>query len=329
MAGSNQGVKVGKLFLYPLLQAVSCGAPQVGLSTYVDDTIFRTEGKQQVAVKQMGGALQIFSEQCRQAKLVLSDKSVVVSSSNGAARQVAKEAARHGICISAAETAVDLGIATTACKRRDQTQAKKRAKKAGKRVGNIFRMRKKASLGRFARKLHRTGAQPALVYGHQVLGTAPSLMLGLRRKACRAIAGKGFGRCMTTALALLMGDEDPGLSLPQQLVSEWLQFWRRHPEHHARVKRAWVTIYGELSGRPPERRWAKVKGAVSAIICTLLTAGWDAPTATEWTSDIDELWRMSDGPSEVDDAELLEEVVCQHQAHMVEASSPARRWEGP
>ena len=147
-----------------------------------------------------------------------------------------------------------------------------------------------------------------MVYGHQVLGTAPSLMLGLRRKACRAIAGKGFGRCMTTALALLMGDEDPGLSLPQQLVSEWLQFWRRHPEHHARVKRAWATIYGELSGRPPERRWAKVKGAVSAIICTLLTAGWGAPTATEWTSDTDEIWRMSEGPSEVDDAELLEEV---------------------
>ena len=254
VAGSYQGAKAGKLFLYPLLQAVSAGAPQVGLSTFVDDAIFRAEGKRQVAVDDMGGALQIFAAQRKQAKLVLSDKSVVVSSDDSAARQVAEEAAKHGIPVRAVETAVDLGVATTAGGgRRDQTQAKKRAKNAAKRARGILRMRKRASLGKYARKLRRAGAQPALIYGHQALGTAPYLTLRLRRQAGRAIAGKGFDRCLTTTLALLMADDDPGLALPSQLVAEWLQFWRRHPEHHARIKRAWADIYQELRGRPPDR----------------------------------------------------------------------------
>ena len=100
----------GRLFLFPLLQAVSAGAPQVGLITFVDDTISRTEGKNQVTIDNMGGALQIFAEQCKQAKLVLSGKSVVVSSDNSAAKQVVEEAARRGTPVRAVEMAVDLGL---------------------------------------------------------------------------------------------------------------------------------------------------------------------------------------------------------------------------
>ncbi|CAK0841289.1 unnamed protein product, partial [Prorocentrum cordatum] len=223
VVGSNQGVKVDNLFLYPLLQAVSEGAPQVGLSTFVDDSIFRAEGKQQMAIDSMGGALKILAGQSKEARLVLSGKSAVVSSHNCAARQ----------------TAVDLGIATTAVRKRYQTQAK-RAKNVAKWVRGIFRLRRRASMGTYAQKLHRTGARPALIYGHQVLGAAPCFMPRLCRQASRAIAGKGFGRCLTTTLALLMGDDDPGLALPRQLG-----LLDKAVEGHEAVPCLWLT------GLPP------------------------------------------------------------------------------
>ncbi|CAK0881497.1 unnamed protein product, partial [Prorocentrum cordatum] len=218
---------------------------QVGPSTRVGDTAFRAEGSQQMTIDSVGGALRIFAEQCTQAELIPSGKSAVASSRN-----------------------------------REAEQARKRAKNEAKRVGGTFRLRRRASMGTHAQKLHRAGALHALIYGHQVLGLAPHLMLRLRRQASRAIAGRGFGRCLTTTLALLMGSGDPALALPSQPAAEWLQFWR----------------------------WAKVKGAISAVICTLMAAGWEVPTAVEWQFDADELWRMSEGPDEVDDTELLEEV---------------------
>ena len=115
-------------------------------------------------------------------------------------------------------------------------------------------MRRKAQLGKFSKMLTRTGAMPALVYGHQVLGVAPAALLALRRQASKAIAGKGFGRCLTTTLGLTMGSEDPGLALPRQLLSEWLQFWRRHPEYRQRVQRAWRLLHATLKALPQRRR---------------------------------------------------------------------------
>ena len=112
---------------------------------------------------------------------------------------------------------------------------------------------------------------------------------------------------VNTTLAVLQGEDDPGLALPRQLLAEWLQHWGRHPEHHRRIARAWIILYADLQKRPPAKRWAKVRCAISAVICALLTIGWDAPKATEWQSDIGELWKMGD-LQEVDDGELLDEI---------------------
>ncbi|CAK0903150.1 unnamed protein product [Prorocentrum cordatum] len=132
--------------------------------------------------------------------------------------------------------------------RRDQTQAKKRANNVANQVRGIFRLRMRASMVTYAQKVHRTGAQPALIYGRQVPST-----VRLRRQASKVIAGKGSGRCLTTTWALLMGGSEFGLA---------------------------------------------------------------------WQSDVDELWRVSEGPDEIDDAELLEEVA----ANIKRAQRPSGAW---
>ncbi|CAK0881441.1 unnamed protein product, partial [Prorocentrum cordatum] len=286
VAGSNHGVKVGKLFLYPLLQRVSAGSPAVGLQTFVDDTILRTDGLKRAAVDQMVVALKRFGECCQAAKLTSSDKSVIVASDMDAAQQVVGGAGGPSLPLKAVEKAVDLGVSTTAGKRRDQSQFHKRAKTVARRMCGIHRMRRKVRLGEYTKMLHKRGHN--------------------RRQASRAIAGKGFGRCLTTTLALTLDEDDPGLALPRQLLGEWMQLWRRHPEHRQRVQRAWRLLYQKLKALPQARRWARVRGAISVVICTLLTAGWDVPSATTWHSDVEETWQISED-MEADDTELLDE----------------------
>eukprot|EP00959_Pyramimonas_sp_CCMP1952_P002008 41198-Pyramimonas_sp.AAC.1 len=64
--------------------------------------------------------------------------------------------------------------------------------------------------------LWTTGAQPQATHGHQVAGLAPSSILAMRRGAAASAVGKGPGRCLTSTLAALYGQRDPGLELRRQ-----------------------------------------------------------------------------------------------------------------
>ena len=131
-----------------MLQRVSAGSPSVGLQTFVDDTVLRTEGLERVAVDQMVDALKQFGKCCQEAQLTISDKSVIVASDMDAARQVVSGAGGPSLPLKAVEKAVDLGVSTTVGKRRDQSQFHKRAKTVARRLRGIYRMRRKARLVR-------------------------------------------------------------------------------------------------------------------------------------------------------------------------------------
>ncbi|CAK0907038.1 unnamed protein product, partial [Prorocentrum cordatum] len=206
VAGSSRGVTVGKLFLCPFLQRVGAGSPCVELQTFVDDAILGAEGLERVAADQMVDALGQFGMCCNAAQLTISDESVVVASDMDAAQQVVAGAGEPGLPLKAVGKAVGLVVSTAVSKRRGQSQFQKRAKTAARRLHLTHRMRRKARLGKCTRMPRKTGVQPALIYGHQVFGVAPTALLKLRRPASRAMAGRGFGRCLATTLALALGE---------------------------------------------------------------------------------------------------------------------------
>ena len=51
---------------------------------------------------------------------------------------------------------------------------------------------------------------PQQIYGVQQFGLSPTAVRTLRRQAARAWSTLGQGRCLTSALALELGDQDPG-----------------------------------------------------------------------------------------------------------------------
>ena len=121
------------------------------------------------------------------------------------------------------------------------------------------------------------------MYGYQINGVSPTEILELRRQAVKSVAGRSFGRCLTTTLACTHGAADPGLALPIGLIREWLTVWKSNPHYHRRVKLAWPHLWRKLRAAKAAARWNMVRGVRSAVIATLQMAGWTATTATRWT----------------------------------------------
>ena len=197
-----------------------------------------------------------------------------------------------GIPAVALEAAVDLGADTTAAVRRRLGKRKQRKAAAGVRLRGIYALRRKAALSLESRQLWTTGAFPQQSYGYQINGVSPTELLELRRQAVKSVAGRSFGRCLTTTLACTHGASDPGLALPCGLVKEWLAVWKLNPSYHRRVTQAWPHLWRKLKGAKAAARWNQVKGVLSAVIATLIMAGWDAPTAVRWTRPCGETWKL-------------------------------------
>eukprot|EP00959_Pyramimonas_sp_CCMP1952_P071537 1494270-Pyramimonas_sp.AAC.1 len=59
--------------------------------------------------------------------------------------------------------------------------------------------------------------------------------------------------------------------------------WREHPELHARVATAWVSIRRRLL-LTGSRRWRLVSGPSGATIATLMDIGWAPHSPMQWES---------------------------------------------
>eukprot|EP00959_Pyramimonas_sp_CCMP1952_P415334 8702736-Pyramimonas_sp.AAC.1 len=96
---------------------------------------------------------------------------------------------RLGIPVSYKLAATDLGIDVSAGRRRIKKKANQRLAAARRRHGRVLRLRRLGPrVRRVCSSLWTTGVLPQGCYGHQVLGTAPSTMLEVRRQAAAAIA---------------------------------------------------------------------------------------------------------------------------------------------
>eukprot|EP00959_Pyramimonas_sp_CCMP1952_P307111 6427635-Pyramimonas_sp.AAC.1 len=179
---------------------------QIILRTFVDDTVIRVEGaaKQTTSTTITAGAT--VCEQLQQVGLVISEKATVVASDNGILSEVAAGLRRRGVPVIPALEAVDLGMDTSAGRRRTCSKANERRQKAAKRTWAIKRTRRHAKLRGITTALWTAGSRPQGTYAHQAFGVAGHVMTELRRQAAQCSVGAGPGRCLTTSLAMVDGN---------------------------------------------------------------------------------------------------------------------------
>eukprot|EP00959_Pyramimonas_sp_CCMP1952_P134044 2803990-Pyramimonas_sp.AAC.1 len=121
------------------------------------------------------------------------------------------------------------------------------------------------------------------------MGVPEYEITNLRRQAGRSVAGQGPGRCLTTTLAMAMGDGGPAKAVRHQHFTAWLTMWRQYPELHPRIQKAWDTVAPRIR-QAGQRKWRLAKGPLSATIATLLDIGWDPVSATQWDTDGGHSW---------------------------------------
>ena len=62
----------------------------------------------------------------------------------------------------------------------------------------------------------------------------------MERSAGAALAPKRHGRCLTTLIAIHMGMHgDPGVTIPTELVLNWLRLCQHDPKVRMRARRLW------------------------------------------------------------------------------------------
>ncbi|CAK0815944.1 unnamed protein product, partial [Prorocentrum cordatum] len=291
-AVSGNGGKLTKVMLGPVIARAHRACERAQLWTFIDDAVIRSVGARQSVKADIYQAAVALKQGLDEAGFEVSTKTVLARSHPQPGRTIAGGLVRLGVPASCAAHAVDLGVDTTCGRRRCRKRAQKRFQAAKGRLGRILRMRREVRMAKITKMLWATGAQPQATYGRQVAGLAPSPPLALRRGAAASAVGKGPGRCLTSTLAALYGQRDPGLELRRQVVSQWFELWRTWPEVHGRARRAWPRLLKALSQAGPHR-WRRVRGPAAAVIAVILDTGWRPESPRRWA-------RLT-GPNAVDE----------------------------
>ncbi|CAK0857540.1 unnamed protein product [Prorocentrum cordatum] len=282
VAGSSHGTRLGQIYLCPILEAAQQAADGASIWSYIDDTVWRAECPRDFVEQVIVDAGVALLEGCPASRLVVSTKTALVASTPALRRRVWDRLRRRGVPGHQATDMVDLGVDVVTGSRRVQRKASSRRARAVRRAGRVLRLRRSAAkLGKRGSAFFSTGVKPQSVYGHEVWGIAPSNVTKGRRLAAAAAAGKGPGRCLRPAMAVLYHAKDPGVQLRVQLVREWLAQWLSQPQLHKRARRIWASVHQKLL-RSKGAKWRKVYGQVAAVIATLLDAGWSPFTAGHW-----------------------------------------------
>ena len=100
-------------------------------------------------------------------------------------------------------------------------------------------------------------------------------------------AGKsGKGRCLTTTLSLHYGHMDPAYSAVMDLLKTWLHIITQ-PNARKSINRCWHEVHQSIQDPDPgDRCRTKVKGPMSAVICTMTDLGWQVDEPWTWHDDL-------------------------------------------
>eukprot|EP00959_Pyramimonas_sp_CCMP1952_P460713 9480351-Pyramimonas_sp.AAC.1 len=139
----------------------------IGLWTFVDDTVLRSQGTEANVEKQLIDNGAMLGECLKEAGLTVSPKTTVIASSPKLAIAIAKGLQQRGIPAKAEGNFTDLGVDCNAASMRTRRKGRQRMQKAARRAHAIRRMRRMARLKVVTKGLWTTGARAQGTYGHQ------------------------------------------------------------------------------------------------------------------------------------------------------------------
>ena len=116
----------------------------------------------------------------------------------------------------------DLGLDAYTGRRPRKRIALRRRHRAALRAGKVSYLRSRNAPGR---RLFLGGVYPQSMYGVQQFGLSPTAVRSLRRQAARACSTLDQGRCLTSLLALEMGEHDPAKKVVRDVLELWIDIW--------------------------------------------------------------------------------------------------------
>ncbi len=282
LAGCTLSTSFARAYLEPLSKA--CASDEFGtLWKHVDDLTqcVMAPTKQLAAARAIQKGQRLAAEATRLG-LRIADKSRVVSNLPAVARDVARGVRGDGVPILAADRADDLGVTTTAGRRRGTTSLSARLAKGLRRARRVKQL---VAANRGAQKLFKTGVDPQQGYEGAIIGVAPPQLRAMRRNAALSVATAGLRPCLASLLAWRLDeDSDPAVREPLKQIQLWRRLWCTTPEaDKADLRKAWRRALPKVLLKGV--RWGSVSGPMQATIATVGQLGWAPVQPDRWLTE--------------------------------------------
>ena len=282
--GCGQAVALTRPLLHSILSWAASVSPLSTLEAFVDDLVLKVEGPARLAGYLSARITGQLIEKLQDRKLIISEtKTKVVCSSAVAAEATKAALAERGIHLTIANDARDLGVDTSAGKRRAVKVANGRLAAGGRRM---LRIRQLARTRKKAKVLYKPASAQA-AWGQQVMGLSGTALKEIRRQALRACGFKAGGLCISSALMALFGERgDPAIRTLCQQVTLWMAAWRTRKSLRTSLYRCWEKLRDQAS----DNDWRQAKGPGVALILALRRAGWEAIGPDKWLDPRGDWW---------------------------------------
>jgi ribonuclease HI len=295
LAGCTSSNSIARGYLYHICERLHWQFPAIRLGTFVDDIVLDLQGSQRSVSAGMASAVECVVELIEAAKLTVSSKSVVVGSTMAIATDVVRRLAANGITMVKARAAKDLGVGSTAGRRRTAAVLKARR---GKAVGKAARAKVISKLVKSkgqlrGRRLWTQSVEPTMLYGATVAGLGQRSLQGVRTLAVNALGCSTSQQCVTSTLALSIGCYmDPAVKVKVSIIYQWMEILFSKAFIPRAAEAAWTKAVVRLGAA--SKLWSSVSGPLQATIATLLELQWQPVGPTRWRDSSGSLWVLSD-----------------------------------
>ena len=277
LQGCPQAPAISKLILFKPLKAMVTEHPTAALQTWVDDVSFDIHSRDpDFAAREALGAFRTLQFQMEQAGLKLNaDKTGFLTSSKEAARAL-KALLRDGDPAHY-DVLRDLGVDSTAARKRRVSQIRKRFLKGKGRAGIMHRLRINTGI---CYRLHKGAIHPVTSWGAQANGLAPQ-----RRQQLRVLAARGLrlqrSGSVDVVFDMRKDQPDPGDSIiMQHLHTVWKVF---HGFDESKQHLFWTSWNLALNAlQKAKYRWQVVTGPLQALQAYMLDLEFDISNGHKW-----------------------------------------------
>ena len=285
VAGSRAGPDMSRAYLFEVLDEVFRQHPAVSLKSWLDDMVQRAEGTRRHVVAALTHGAVHLVRRLRASGLNVATKSVILASEASIAAEVVRSLSDHGICVSSARVAQDLGVDRGAIGGFGRPKQSKRWQEAARGFNRARKIPGSLRRGRAtATRLALAGPLAKAEYADGIYGVAPTAVTRRRRQLAGVIAPGFSRRCLTTLLQTEVPQRDPFMASAFSVLDEWT-FLLGRVELHPYIKRTWPLTRDALQQRSPRLRWKRVRGTMGAMICLLLDIGWEPVGPADWLSE--------------------------------------------